>query len=46
MNNALVALDSAKTELVVKTYDCQFEILKLEKAIGIFAQDYINNLSW
>jgi outer membrane protein TolC len=45
MNNALITFDSVKTELIVKTYDYQFEILKLEKAIGIFAQDYINNLS-
>jgi outer membrane protein len=45
LNEALMTLESVKTELITKTYDYQYEILKLEKALGIFAQDYIKQAS-
>jgi outer membrane protein len=41
LNQALTALDSAKTDLIIRTYDYQLAILNLQKAIGLFAMDYI-----
>lgn len=40
---ALGTLSTAKTELTTNTYDYQTAILKIEKAIGLFAKDYIRN---
>ncbi|HIC91916.1 MAG TPA: TolC family protein [Syntrophaceae bacterium] len=41
VTDALTALDSAKAELITKTYDYQVALLNLEKVIGLFAKDYI-----
>ena len=38
---ALKALDSAKTQLIAETYDYQSALLRLEKAIGLFAMGYM-----
>lgn len=40
LNQALTLLDTAKTDLVAKTYDYQVVLLKLERAIGMFAMDF------
>jgi outer membrane protein TolC len=40
LNQALTTLDSAKTDLITKTYDYQVVLLKLERAIGMFAMDF------
>jgi outer membrane protein TolC len=40
LNLALTTLDSAKTDLITKTYDYQGVLLKLEKAIGMFALEF------
>ena len=40
LNQALTTLDSAKTNLITKTYDYQVVLLRLEKAIGMFALEF------
>ena len=40
LNQALTTLDSAKTDLITKTYDYQVVLLNLEKATGMFAMDF------
>lgn len=45
LNQALTALDSAKTEFINETYDYQIALIKLEKAIGLCASDYINGIN-
>lgn len=37
LDRAITTLDSAKTDLITKTYQYQTEILNLQKAVGIFA---------
>lgn len=44
LNQSLTILDSAKTDLITKTYDYQIAIKKLEKAVGLYAMDYIKEL--
>ena len=45
LDQALVMLGSAKTELTTNTYDYQVALLNLEKSIGFFAIDYIKRAS-
>ncbi|MHC4455484.1 MAG: TolC family protein [Planctomycetota bacterium] len=44
LNEALVSLDSARTELIIKKYDYQMTLLSLKKAIGIFASNIIKDI--
>lgn len=44
LNQSLTVLDSAKTDLITKTYDYQIAIKKLEKAVGLYPIDYIKEL--
>ena len=44
LNQSLTILDSAKTDLITKTYDYQIAIKKLEKVIGLYAINYIKKL--
>ena len=40
LNQALTTLDSAKTDLIAKTYDYQVVLLNLKKATGMFAMEF------
>ena len=42
LDQALATLDSAKTDLTATTYDYQIAILGLERAIGVFAANLVN----